>query len=160
MTNSLVHPGYPANISWLTHAYRKDTINQCIFRRVREARDKALVENAVGLVYQRIYAPLRNTAFCSLEELNKAVWSLLEDHNNNPFQRLNTSRRGNFEEVEKRALKPLPTERYPSKTIKVLTVQINYQVELREDRHFNPVVIIRDLKKHLYCNTKKCSTVV
>jgi len=107
--------------------------------RVREARDKALVENAVGLVYQRIYAPLRNTSFYSLEELNKAIWGLLEEHNNTHFQRLDTSRRGLFEEVEKRALKPLPTERYPSKTIKVVTVQINYHVELREDRHYYSV---------------------
>ena len=107
--------------------------------RVREARDKALVENAVGLAYQRIYAPLRNTSFYSLEELNEAVWGLLEEHNNTPFQRLDTSRRGLFEEVEKRALTPLPTERYPSKTIKVVTVQINYHVELREDRHYYSV---------------------
>lgn len=107
--------------------------------RVREARDKALVENAVGLAYQRIYAPLRNTIFYSLEELNKAIWGLLEEHNNTPFQRLDTSRRGLFEEVEKRALKSLPIERYPFKTIKVLTVQINYHVELREDRHYYSV---------------------
>ncbi|KKM83078.1 hypothetical protein LCGC14_1313060 [marine sediment metagenome] len=107
--------------------------------RVREARDKALVENAVGLVYQRIYAPLRNTIFYSLEELNEAVWGLLEEHNNTPFQRLDTSRRGLFEEVEKRALTPLPTEKYPSKTIKVVTVQINYHVELRDDKHYYSV---------------------
>ncbi len=31
--------------------------------RVREARDKALVENAVRLIYKRIYAPLRNRPF-------------------------------------------------------------------------------------------------
>ncbi len=31
--------------------------------RVLEARDKALAENAVKLIYQRIYAPLRNRTF-------------------------------------------------------------------------------------------------
>ena len=50
------------------------------------ARDKALVENAVRLVYQRIYARLRNRLFSSLEELNEAIWELLEKHNNTPFQ--------------------------------------------------------------------------
>ena len=35
--------------------------------RVRQARDKALVENAVRLTYQRIYAPLRDRAFHSLD---------------------------------------------------------------------------------------------
>jgi transposase len=61
--------------------------------RVRRPQDKALVENAVNLVYQRIYAPLRNRIFYSLEELNEAIWDLLEQHNNTPFQRLKTSRR-------------------------------------------------------------------
>ena len=40
---------------------------------VRRSQDKALVENAVKLVYQRIYAPLRNRTFWSLEELNEAI---------------------------------------------------------------------------------------
>ena len=39
--------------------------------RVRQARDKALVENAVRLTYQRIYAPLRDRAFHSLDELRR-----------------------------------------------------------------------------------------
>ena len=39
--------------------------------RVRKARDKALAENAVRLAYQRIYAPLRNRLFSSLEETQR-----------------------------------------------------------------------------------------
>ena len=107
--------------------------------RVREPRDKALVENAVKLVYQRIYAPLRNKVFHSLEELNIAVRPLLEKHNNTPFQRLPMSRRGLFEASEKSELGPLPAERYPMKTIKPVTVQYNYHVELREDFHYYSV---------------------
>ena len=107
--------------------------------RVREARDKALVENAVRLVYQRIYAPLRNRVFYSLEELNEAIWEFLEEHNNKPFQRLDVSRRVLFEQVEKSALKSLPKERYPMKKTKLVTVGFNYHVELREDRHYYSV---------------------
>jgi len=107
--------------------------------RVREARDKALVENAVKLVYQRIYAPLRNRVFYSLEELNEAIWEHLEEHNNAPFQRLGISRNELFEEVERKTLRPLPQERFGSKKVKILTVQINYHVELREDRHYYSV---------------------
>jgi len=107
--------------------------------RVREARDKALVENAVRLMYQRIYAPLRNRVFYSLEELNEAIWDLLEKHNNTTFQRLQMSRRELFEEVERKALKALPAERYAPKEVKILTVGINYHVELREDRHYYSV---------------------
>jgi transposase len=107
--------------------------------RVRRPQDKALVENAVNLVYQRIYAPLRNRIFYSLKELNEAIWDLLEQHNNTPFQRLKTSRREIFDNIEKQVLKPLPKERYAIKQCKELTVQFNYHVELREDRHYYSV---------------------
>jgi len=107
--------------------------------RVREARDKALVENAVRLVYQRIYAPLRNRTFSSLEELNEAIWELLENHNNKKLQRMPVSRRQLFESTERSALTPLPPERFPMKTTKWATVQFNYHVELRDDLHYYSV---------------------
>jgi transposase len=78
--------------------------------RVRKARDKALAENAVQLIYQRVYAPLRNRTFYSLEELNEAIGPLLEEHNNKAFQRLEISRRELFERTERSALKPLRTK--------------------------------------------------
>jgi hypothetical protein len=40
-------------------------------------KDKALVEGAVGLVYQRIYYPLSGQTFFSLAELNQAIRRLL-----------------------------------------------------------------------------------
>jgi transposase len=107
--------------------------------RVREARDKALVENAVRLVYQRIYAPLRNRTFYSLEQLNEAIWELLEDHNNKNLQRMPVSRRELFERTERAALTPLPAERFAMKTTKWATVQFNYHVELRDDLHYYSV---------------------
>jgi len=103
--------------------------------RVARPKDKALVENAVALVYQRIYAPLRNRSFRSLTELNEAIADLLDEHNTTPFQRLKISRRRLFEKTEKQILKPLPKERYAIKQSKDLTVQFNYHIELREDRH-------------------------
>jgi len=107
--------------------------------RVRSPQDKALVENAVKLVYQRIYAPLRNRTFYSLKELNEAIWDLLEKHNNTAFQRLKISRRELFEMIEQPVLKPLPRERYAIKQCRELTVQFNYHVALREDRHYYSV---------------------
>ena len=107
--------------------------------RVREARDKALVENAVRLTYQRIYAPLRNRTFSSLEELNEAIWEKLEEHNNKALQRLKISRRELFNKAEKSALNRLPSERFPQKTSRWVSVQFNYHVELREDLHYYSV---------------------
>ncbi|MFC1863191.1 IS21 family transposase [Thermodesulfobacteriota bacterium] len=107
--------------------------------RVRRPQDKALVENAVRLVYQRIYAPLRNRDFFSLEELNEAIRDLLAQHNKAQFQRLKISRKGLFEKIEKAVLKPLPKDRYAIKQCKELTVQFNYHIELRADRHYYSV---------------------
>jgi len=107
--------------------------------RVREARDKALVENAVRLVYQRIYAPLRNRTFSSLEELNEAIGELLEDHNNKKLRRMPISRRELFERTERTELTPLPPQRFAMKTTKRATVGFNYHVELRDDLHYYSV---------------------
>jgi transposase len=107
--------------------------------RVRKARDKALVENAVRLTCQRIYAPLRNRSFSSLGQLNEAIWELLEQHNDRPFQRLPISRRQLFEEIERSALRPLPVERYPIKSTQLATIRYHYHVELTEDRHYYSV---------------------
>jgi transposase len=107
--------------------------------RVRKARDKALVENAVRLVYQRISARLRGKVFFSLCELNAAIRELLEKHNNRPLSRLKISRRQLFEQIEREALKPLRLEPFPMKNIAFATVQLNYHAELRQDRHFYSV---------------------
>ncbi len=61
--------------------------------RVRKPKDKAPVENEVKLSYQRIYAPLRDRIFFSLEELNEA-YSRTTRHciTIAPFQRKDYSR--------------------------------------------------------------------
>jgi len=107
--------------------------------RVRRPRDKALVEGAVRLVYQRISARLRGKVFYSLGQVNTAIRELLEEHNRRPFSRLPYSRRELFERVEMHALRPLPTEPFMLKTTIFATVAINYHVELREDRHYYSV---------------------
>lgn len=107
--------------------------------RPNRPRDKALVENAVGIIYTRIFAPLRNWKFYSLEELNQAIKGLLESHNNKAMQKLNKSRWKLFEESEKNYLKPLPTERYQIRKYAQATVQLNYHVYLSEDKHYYSV---------------------
>lgn len=102
-------------------------------------RDKALVENAVKIVYSRIYAPLRDRIFYSLEELNQAVADALESHNHKPFQKSKQSRWGKFNEQEKEKLMPLATDRYEMKRFKSLTVMKNCHVHLSEDKHYYSV---------------------
>jgi len=107
--------------------------------RAGKSKDKAMVENAVNIVYIRIFAALRNQVFYSLEGLNIAIREQLEIHNNTQFQRIKTSRRELFNEIEKHILKPLPSEKYEWKNFLSKKVQFNYHVDLTEDKHYYSV---------------------
>lgn len=102
-------------------------------------KDKSLVENAVRIVYQRIFAKLRNQTFFSLRELNEAIWEELEKLNNAFFQRREISRKELFNEIEKDQLQPLPVERYEIKKYQVSKVEFNHHIYLREDKHYYSV---------------------
>lgn len=78
-------------------------------------QDKALVENAVHLAYQRIYHPMREMIFFSIEELNREIRKYLDKYNDLLFQRKETSRKELFQSVERQYLKPLPTTTYKLK---------------------------------------------
>ncbi|MEA1911334.1 MAG: IS21 family transposase [Spirochaetota bacterium] len=107
--------------------------------RALKPKDKAHVENAVKIIYSRIFAPLRNKTFYSIEELNKAIWSKLEDHNNRELSKMTVSRRELFEEIEKNKLKMLPVYPYPLKHFQDGKAAFNYHVELKEDKHYYSV---------------------
>lgn len=102
-------------------------------------RDKALVEGAVRIVYQRIYAPLRDRVFHSLEELNRAIGEKLEELNNRTMRQYAMSRWELFRETESDALMPLPLDEYVIRHYARCKVQFNYHVYLKEDRHYYSV---------------------
>ena len=65
------------------------------------------------LVVERwILARLRNRRFFSLAELNRAIAELVAELNTRPMRRLGVSRRDLFVELDRPALKELPTEPY------------------------------------------------
>ena len=99
-------------------------------------RDKAWVENAVRIIYNRVYAPLRNREFYSLWELNRAIKVQLEKHNNQPFQKQATTRREQFENRERDHLLPLPQTRYEHKQFRWVTVAKDSHIYLKEDKHY------------------------
>ncbi len=102
-------------------------------------KDKPLVENAVRIVYQRIFAPLRNQTFFSLHELNESIRERLEMVNNASFQRLEMSRRELFNEIEKNELQPLPAERYEIRQYQISRVEFHHHIYLKEDKHYYSV---------------------
>lgn len=78
-------------------------------------QDKALVESAVQLTYQRIYYPMRRMCFFSVEALNSEIQKHLQGYNDVLFQRKEASRKELFQSVEKPLLKSLPASGYQMK---------------------------------------------
>ncbi|ULQ55456.1 IS21 family transposase [Flavihumibacter rivuli] len=98
-----------------------------------EPRDKAMVEKAVRIVYQNVYAPLRKHTFHSLAELNHHFLQQLERLNKLPYKGSSFSRQDLFLAEEQPLLKTLPSAPLCLKKGTVLTVQRNYHIQLRED---------------------------
>lgn len=107
--------------------------------RTYSPQDKALVENAVNLTYQRIYYPLRDMVFFSLSELNKEIKRLLEGYNDLLFQRKEGSRREIFQSIERRYLKPLPSSPYQVKDYRRAKVQKIGYVYFSPDKNYYSV---------------------
>ncbi|MEK7227212.1 MAG: IS21 family transposase, partial [Bacteroidota bacterium] len=120
--------------------------------RVGKPKDKPHVESAVRTTYYRVYAPLRDKMFFSIEELNEAIRHQLMIHNALPFQRKEGSRESIFMAVEKPLLKPLPTAPFEVKHVVEATVQRNYHVTLGEDWHHYsvPYIHVRERVKIIY----------
>ncbi len=105
--------------------------------RVRKAQDKAKVESAVLIAERWILAALRNRTFFSLEELTPAIQEKLREFNDRKFQKLDSTRKELFENLDRPALKPLPATPYEYAEWKKATVNIDYHIET--DHHFYSV---------------------
>ncbi len=107
--------------------------------RVYAPQDKALVENAVHLTYQRIYYPLREMTFFSIEELNREIRRLLTEYNKLLFKRKEASRLELFQTIERGYLKPLPAEQYEIKEYRRAKVQKMGYVYFSPDKSYYSV---------------------
>lgn len=96
--------------------------------RVVRPRDKAKVETAVQCVEREIIAPLRHQRFTNLFEINQAIAIKLDVLNNRPMQRIELSRKQQFEQFEKQALRPLPSYRFELQEWKKAKVHVDYHV--------------------------------
>jgi len=107
--------------------------------RAYSPQDKALVENAVYLAYQRIYYPMREMIFFSLCDLNKEIRKHLECYNDLLFQRKEASRKELFQSVEREYLKPLPLTPYELKDYKRSKVQKMGYIYFSTDKNYYSV---------------------
>jgi len=111
--------------------------------RVRKPKDKAKAEGGVLLVERWIMAALRNRTFFSLAEANAAIRELLTKLNDRPFKKLPGCRRGQFEELDKPALKPLPNTAYEYAEWKKARVGIDYHIEAEEHYYSVPYTLLK-----------------
>ena len=93
-------------------------------------RDKAKVEVAVQIAQRWLLAPVRNEVFHSLGALNARLHELLVDLNGREMRRYGKSRRALFEEMERAALRPLPTSRFEYADWQRARVNIDYHVQV------------------------------
>jgi len=134
--------------------------------RVRHPKDKALVENAVKLMYRSIYADIEGKTFNDLEALNKAIREALDVFNNRKMSGRRRSRRELFNEIEAECLQPLPAVRYQMKMRKTATVLGNSYVTLNKHHYSVPkeyigkrVEIIFDADTlEIFCGLKLVTT--
>jgi transposase len=120
-------------------------------------RDKAKAENGVLVAERWILARLRNRTFFSIGELNEAIGELLDALNDRAFQKLPGCRRTAFEELDRPALGPLPSQRYVFAEWRKRRAGLDYHVEV--DGHYYSVPY-REAKKvfdvRVTANTVEC----
>lgn len=107
--------------------------------RTYSPQDKALVEGAVKLVYQRIFYPISKMTFFSLAELNVEISRRLVDYNDVLLSQLKVSRKQQFLSIEQAFLSPLPAENYELKTYRKAKVQKMGYIFLSADKNYYSV---------------------
>lgn len=99
--------------------------------RVREPRDKSIVEESVGWLETWLLGVIRNQHFFSFEELNCCIRSRMNQLVRRPYQKRSGSRYSVFCEVDQPKLRPLPTVPFEIADTVVRRVPNNYHVEYK-----------------------------
>lgn len=107
-------------------------------------KDKAKVEVGVQVVERWILMKLRNTFFFSLAELNQEIRRLLEDLNTRAFKQQPGSRRLSYEQLDRPALKPLPSQPFEYLDFKLARVNIDYHIRYKEHAYSVPHALVRE----------------
>lgn len=99
--------------------------------RVREPRDKSIVEESVGWLETWLLGVIRNQRFFSFEELNRCVRSRMDELVRRPFQKRPGSRHSVFSDEDRPKLRPLPAIPFGIADTVVRRVPDNYHVEYK-----------------------------
>ncbi len=105
--------------------------------RVATPTDKPKVEVSVQIAQRWVLAALRHRTFFTLADLNAAIGERVDAINERPMRVVGVSRRALWGQIDRPALKPLPTTRYELAEWKPCRVNIDYHVEV--DHNFYSV---------------------
>ena len=106
-------------------------------------KDKSKAEVGVQIVERWIMMRLRHQTFHTLATLNQAIAHLLDDLNRRPFKKRPGSRLTQFEQLDKPALKPLPSTAYQYRHIKKARVHLDYHVEYQSHYYSVPYQLVK-----------------
>ena len=118
--------------------------------RPRKPADEAAVEAGVLLAQRWILARLLDQTFFEFGALDRASRDLLDELNDRPMKKLGDSRRSLYAQLDRPALRPLPTARYVIAHWKLCRVNIDYHVEVERHVHSVPYQLFRELVKVRY----------
>jgi transposase len=107
-------------------------------------RDKAKVEVAVQIAQRWLLARIRDEVFHSLGALNARLWELLVDLNARVMRRYGRSRRELFEQMERAALRPLPSTRFEYVDWLKARVNIDYHVAVEGHLYSVPYRLVHE----------------
>ncbi|WP_425572207.1 IS21 family transposase [Pseudonocardia eucalypti] len=110
--------------------------------RAGKPRDKAKAEVGVQIAERWLLASLRNERFTSLAEANTAIAAKLAWLDNRPFAKLDGTRRLVFEQLDRPAMRPLPTTRYEFATWTRPKVNIDYHVDVERHYYSTPYQLV------------------
>jgi len=133
---------YEPDINPSYHALAEHYDTCVIPTRVRKPKDKPKAESAVQVVERRILARLRDQRFYCLAELNKTISVLLTELNTRETKRFPNARLAVFEQLERPALKPLPSQPFTYALEKEATVNIDYHICFERHHYSVPYELV------------------
>jgi len=112
--------------------------------RVATALEKPKVEVSVQIAQRWVLAALRHRTFFTLADLNAAIGERVDVINDRPMKVVGLSRRVLFEQIDRPALKPLPSTRYELAEWKPCRVNIDYHVDVDHNFYSVPYQLVHE----------------
>src|SRR3984893_14542357 len=110
--------------------------------RVARPKDKPKVEVSVQIAQRWVLAVLRHQTFFTLADLNAAIRVRVDAINDRPMKVVGVSRRTLFEQIDRPALKSLPSTRYELAEWQLCRPNIDYHVAIDHNFYSVPYPLI------------------